>query len=340
MATTDEIVRLGERLRAALPVAIGETFGGATDLPELVPGPPAQLVADLGPGVHVHLEMEVRLGRVEPANMSVIMLAADGEKLFGLEEIPDSELSKPDNQLRLLAEFSEGAEALTGALAGALTTETLMPSVRVSGASLEEANSSPAAVLAQLGATEPVAYAGILLRPGGLLMPVVVVVNGGLVAALAAGGASGVTGTPTAAVRAAGLAARQAARRQTPDQVTPPPTAAPLPPARPAIAVNPVSFGQLEPAASAPRTDRGVDLILDVALNVRVELGSTQMTVEEVLGLSPGSVVELDRLAGEPVDIVINDRLIARGEVVVIEENFGVRVTEIIAPRQRATALA
>jgi flagellar motor switch protein FliN/FliY len=59
------------------------------------------------------------------------------------------------------------------------------------------------------------------------------------------------------------------------------------------------------------------------------------MTVEEVLALGPGSVVELDRLAGEPVDIVINDRLIARGEVVVVEENFGVRVTEIITTRAR-----
>ncbi|MER3420944.1 MAG: flagellar motor switch protein FliN, partial [Chloroflexota bacterium] len=76
-----------------------------------------------------------------------------------------------------------------------------------------------------------------------------------------------------------------------------------------------------------------------VTLQVRVELGSTRMTVEEVLNLAPGSVVELDRLAGEPVDIVVNDRLIARGEVVVVEENFGVRVTEIVSPRHRAMAL-
>ena len=65
-------------------------------------------------------------------------------------------------------------------------------------------------------------------------------------------------------------------------------------------------------------------------MNVTVELGRTELTVAEVLGLGPGSVVELDRLAGEPVDILVNDRLIARGEVVVVDENFGVRVVEVI----------
>ena len=60
------------------------------------------------------------------------------------------------------------------------------------------------------------------------------------------------------------------------------------------------------------------------------------MMVEEVLALGPGSVVELNKLAGEPVDILVNERLIARGEVVVVDENFGVRVTEIVSPRRRA----
>ena len=63
------------------------------------------------------------------------------------------------------------------------------------------------------------------------------------------------------------------------------------------------------------------------------------MMVEEILQLGPGSVVELNKLAGEPVDILVNERLIARGEVVVVDENFGVRVTEIISPRHRAHAM-
>jgi flagellar motor switch protein FliN/FliY len=70
-----------------------------------------------------------------------------------------------------------------------------------------------------------------------------------------------------------------------------------------------------------------------------VELGRSSLTVEEILELGPGSVVELNKLAGEPVDILVNDRLIARGEVVVVDENFGVRITEIISPRQRVNAI-
>lgn len=72
-----------------------------------------------------------------------------------------------------------------------------------------------------------------------------------------------------------------------------------------------------------------IDLLLDVPLQVKVELGRTSLSVREVLDLGAGSVVELERLAGEPVDLLVNDRLIARGEVVVIDESFGVRVTEI-----------
>jgi flagellar motor switch protein FliN/FliY len=84
---------------------------------------------------------------------------------------------------------------------------------------------------------------------------------------------------------------------------------------------------------------RSIDLLMDVSMRVSVELGRSRLTVEEVLQLGPGSVVELDKLAGEPVDILVNERLIARGEVVVVDENFGVRVTEIVSPRQRATAM-
>ncbi|MPZ98552.1 MAG: flagellar motor switch protein FliN [Dehalococcoidia bacterium] len=78
---------------------------------------------------------------------------------------------------------------------------------------------------------------------------------------------------------------------------------------------------------------------MDVQMRVSVELGRSSMSVEDVLALGPGSVVELNKLAGEPVDILVNDRLIARGEVVVVDENFGVRVTEIISPRRRAQAM-
>jgi flagellar motor switch protein FliN len=84
------------------------------------------------------------------------------------------------------------------------------------------------------------------------------------------------------------------------------------------------------PDAPAARTSSGLELLAGLQMNVAVELGRTEMTVADVLGLGPGSVVELDRLAGEPVDILVNDRLIARGEVVVVDENFGVRIVEVI----------
>ena len=75
---------------------------------------------------------------------------------------------------------------------------------------------------------------------------------------------------------------------------------------------------------------KNIDLLMDVALDVVIELGRAVLPLKEVLNLGPGSVIELDKLAGDPVDILVNNKLVARGEVVVIEENFGVRITEII----------
>ncbi|MFN8638349.1 MAG: flagellar motor switch protein FliN [Dehalococcoidia bacterium] len=103
--------------------------------------------------------------------------------------------------------------------------------------------------------------------------------------------------------------------------------------------VHPVRFPPLPQIDMGPSVPQPIDMLMDVAMRVSVELGRSSLTVEEVLELGPGSVVELNKLAGEPVDILVNDRLIARGEVVVVDENFGVRITEIISPRQRANAL-
>jgi flagellar motor switch protein FliN/FliY len=80
-------------------------------------------------------------------------------------------------------------------------------------------------------------------------------------------------------------------------------------------------------------------MLLDIPLQVTVELGRTRRSVKEILELSAGSIIELDKLAGEPVDILVNNRLIAKGEVVVIDENFGVRVTDIISQSDRLKKL-
>jgi flagellar motor switch protein FliN/FliY len=80
---------------------------------------------------------------------------------------------------------------------------------------------------------------------------------------------------------------------------------------------------------------RSLDLLLDIRLQLTAELGRREMTIREALSLGPGSVLELDKIAGEPVDLLVNNKLIARGEVVVIDENFGVRVTEVVSPEER-----
>jgi len=74
------------------------------------------------------------------------------------------------------------------------------------------------------------------------------------------------------------------------------------------------------------------DLVRDVELTVKIELGRTKMRLDEVMRLGQGAVVELDRLAGDPVDVYVNDKLVARGEVVVLNEKFAVRLTEVVAP--------
>ncbi|MGC8964098.1 MAG: flagellar motor switch protein FliN [Brevinematia bacterium] len=94
------------------------------------------------------------------------------------------------------------------------------------------------------------------------------------------------------------------------------------------LVVKPAEFEPLQEIP--PEAEGSLALILDVPVQVTVELGRTKMLVKEILQLGEGSVVELDKLAGEPVDVLVNGRLIAKGEVVVIEENFGVRITEIV----------
>ena len=80
-----------------------------------------------------------------------------------------------------------------------------------------------------------------------------------------------------------------------------------------------------------------IGLLMDVTITVTVELGRARLSIKEILSLGEGSIIELQKLAGEPVDLLVNGKLIAKGEVVVIDENFGVRVTDIINPMDRLT---
>ncbi len=93
------------------------------------------------------------------------------------------------------------------------------------------------------------------------------------------------------------------------------------------------------PGAGHGGDNSQIDLLLDISLQVTVELGRARMKIQEILALRNGSVIELDRLAGEPADILVNGTLIAKGEVVVVDEKFGVRVIEVVSRAKRIASL-
>lgn len=105
------------------------------------------------------------------------------------------------------------------------------------------------------------------------------------------------------------------------------------------VTVNPASFADLRPQTGGRKDKASLDMLLDIGLQVTVELGRAKMNIREVLTVGPGTVVELNRVAGEPVDILINGKPIAKGEVVVIGDMFGVRVTDILPPAQRVQSM-
>ncbi len=109
-------------------------------------------------------------------------------------------------------------------------------------------------------------------------------------------------------------------------------------PAKEKIEARPVEFAELKRQEELA-SQVSIELLLDVTLPLVVELGRVRLSVREILDLGPGSIVELDKLAGEPADLYVNDVLLARGEVVVIEENFGIRITEIVSPEERIRGL-
>ncbi len=102
--------------------------------------------------------------------------------------------------------------------------------------------------------------------------------------------------------------------------------------------VQPVEFDHFQ-RVQPPSQPQNIDILLDVKLPVAIELGRTEMSIRDILELGAGSVVELTKLAGEPVDLLVNNKIVARGEVVVVDENFGLRVTSLISPEDRLKSL-
>ena len=92
------------------------------------------------------------------------------------------------------------------------------------------------------------------------------------------------------------------------------------------------------PPAASPQ-ENNLDRILDIPLVLSAQLGNTRMLIKDLLQLGPGSIVELDKLAGEPLEVLVNERLVARGEVVMVNEKFGIRLTDVISPTERVNKL-
>ncbi len=103
-------------------------------------------------------------------------------------------------------------------------------------------------------------------------------------------------------------------------------------------AADAASFNELKDE-SVPGSDVNLDVVLDIPVNLSMEIGRTRISIRNLLQLNQGSVVELERLAGEPMDVLVNGTLIARGEVVVVNEKFGIRLTDIISPAERVKKL-
>ncbi len=110
-------------------------------------------------------------------------------------------------------------------------------------------------------------------------------------------------------------------------------------PQQPQVQVQQAQFASFESPSLNKSESNNLNMLLDIPLQVTVELGRTKRSVKEILEMSSGSIIELDKLAGEPVDILVNNRHIAKGEVVVIDENFGVRITDILSQAERLNNL-
>jgi flagellar motor switch protein FliN/FliY len=104
--------------------------------------------------------------------------------------------------------------------------------------------------------------------------------------------------------------------------------------------VAPASFANFTPTAATGGSGNDINMILDIPVQLTVELGRTRIPIKNILQLAQGSVVELDALAGEPMDVLVNGFLIAQGEVVVVNDKFGIRLTDIVTPSERMRRLS
>ena len=105
------------------------------------------------------------------------------------------------------------------------------------------------------------------------------------------------------------------------------------------VAATPASFPPVTNTAVSEQT-KNIDFILDIPMKVSIYVGSTKMAIRDLLQLAQGSVIELDKLAGEPMEVMVNNKLVAKGEVVVVNEKFGIRLTDVVSAAERVKQLA
>ncbi len=106
------------------------------------------------------------------------------------------------------------------------------------------------------------------------------------------------------------------------------------------VAVHPVDIDSLkESPRGTPDRDGNLKLIMDIPVEIKVEVGNSRLTIREVLNLAPGSIIELDRTAGSPADLIVNGTAVGQGDVVVVDESYGIRITKLVKPEDRINSL-
>ena len=311
----------GNKLTELGPVVLESARSQAASIADPLIGPtaPEELVDEFGALPHIAIETRFSVSETEAFLLETLLTLDDAKTLFGIEFTPGDEIA--------LQSARKSSGGITDLLALMLFTDSpIHGEIRVTEARYDNIEET-------IGIITDVSQGATLLRIEYDLVQessrahVTHIVPVTLLTAPAMHSGSV---APAAAATAAPTAAATAAANESddlPDDIFD---------GIDDVDVAPAIFAPFETVPSSDfAPPSGMDLIIDVTLRVSVELGRAHLTVQEVLALAPGSVVELDKLAGEPVDIFVNDRLIARGEVVVVDEHFGVRVTQITAPSAR-----
>lgn len=333
-AATTLSVLLGHKVNITTPSVSVSTM---SIIQEQYPMP--YLIVEVGYTVGIDGNNVLAIQAQDAAIIADLMMGGDGTS-------PDTEI----NEIAMSA-VGESMNQMMGTVATSLST-MFNEKIDISPPKVNLIDfASKDQVTELVGVDEPVVRTSFRMEVDGLIdseimqiLPVPVAKE--MVEALTAEPAAEPEPAPAPAAPAASAAMPVSAPAPAPAMATPVMASAPAAgygmAMQPHVAANvPVQSAQFTPLNTQPVqvNDANIGLILDVPLSVTVELGRTKKSIKDILELTNGSIVELDKLAGEPVDIQVNGKFLAKGEVVVIDENFGVRITEIASLAERAAKL-